>query len=50
MPTFAELVDSVDQLSKEEMEDMRRVLDSRLMSFKEEEILKAVEEAKRDRA
>ena len=49
MPTFAELVDSVDQLSKEEMEEMRRVLDRKLISMKEQEILAAVEEAKRDR-
>lgn len=49
MPTFAELVDNVVLLSKEEMEEMRRILNRKLISLKEQEILNAVEEAKRDR-
>ncbi len=49
MPTFAELVDTVYNLSKEEMEEMRRILDKKLISLKEQEILDAIEEAKRDR-
>lgn len=49
MPTFAELVDTVYNLSKEEMEEMRRILDKKLISLKEQEILDAIEEAKRDK-
>lgn len=49
MPTFADLVDSVDNLSKEEVEEMRRILDRKLIELKEQEILEALEEAKRDR-
>ncbi len=49
MPTFAELVDNVVLLSKEEMEEMRRILNRKLISLKEQEILDAAEEAKRDR-
>ncbi len=49
MPTFAELVDTVYNLSKEEIEEMRRILDKKLISLKEQEILDAIEEAKRDR-
>ena len=48
MPTFAELVDNVVLLSKEEMEEMRRILNRKLISLKEQEILNAVEEAKRE--
>lgn len=49
MPTFEELVDTVVNLPKEKMEEMRRILDKQLISFTEQEILDAVEEAKRDR-
>jgi len=48
MPTFAELVDNVVLLSKEEMEEMRRILNRKLISLKEQEILNAIEEAKRE--
>ncbi len=50
MPTFEELVDTVYDLSKEEMEEMKRVIEKKLISLKEQEILAAVEEAKKDRA
>ena len=49
MPTFAELVDSVDQLSKEEMEEMRRILKAKLIEKRRQEILEASEEALQDR-
>ncbi len=48
MPTFSDLVDEVVLLTKEEMEEMRRILNRRLISLREQEILDAIEEAKRD--
>lgn len=44
MVTFAELVKTIDHLSEDEMEELREILRRK----KEEEIFKAVEEARRE--
>ncbi len=48
MPTFAELVENVDQLSMNEMREMREILDKRLVEKRRQEILDASEQAMKD--
>jgi len=48
MVTFAELVESVENLSKEEMVEMKRIMERKRMNIREQEIIEAVEEARRE--
>ncbi|HEX8460722.1 MAG TPA: hypothetical protein VF623_04810 [Segetibacter sp.] len=48
MVTFAELVESVENLSKEEMVEMKRIMERKWMDIREQEIIEAVEEARRE--
>ena len=48
MVTFSELVETVEHLSQEEMEELRDILRKKLMEKREQEILKASEDASRE--
>jgi hypothetical protein len=50
MSTFAEMVDQIDSLSKEEIVEMKRIIERKWISLKQQEILDAVEQAKKDKA
>ncbi len=48
MPTFSDLVDEVVLLSKEEMEELRGILNKKLVERRRQEILTASEEAMKE--
>lgn len=50
MTTFAELVEKVDDLSKDELEELKRIIQMRWIEIRRQEILEAVEEARREHA
>lgn len=50
MTTFAELVDKVDELSKDQLEELKRVVQLRWIEIRRQEILEAAEEARREHA
>jgi hypothetical protein len=50
MATFAEIVDQVDDLSKEELEELKKIIQLRWIEIRRQEILEAAEEARRERA
>ncbi len=45
MPTFEELVDNVVHLSTEEMEEMRRILNKKLVEKRRQDLYEASEKA-----
>lgn len=48
MVTFSELVDTLDHLSNEEMLELKRILDERWVSIRQEEILAEVAKARKE--
>ena len=48
MVTFAELVESVEHLSKEEMVEMKKIMERKWMAIREQELIDAVEQARRE--
>jgi uncharacterized protein (DUF488 family) len=48
MPTFSDLVDEVVLLSKEEMEELREILNKKIVERRRQEILIASEEAMKE--
>lgn len=49
MATFAEMVEELDSLSKEQLQEIKRIVERKWISIRQQEILDAVEEAKRDK-
>lgn len=50
MVTFAEIVENVDNLSKDEIEELKEVIQLKWLEIKRQEIAKAVEEGRREHA
>ncbi len=50
MTSFAELVNQLDNLSKEEVEELKRIIEMKWIEIRRQEILDAAEEARRERA
>ena len=50
MTAFAELIEKVDGLSKDELEELKPVIQLRWIEIRRQEMLEAAEEARRERA
>lgn len=50
MTTFAEMAEKVDALSKDELEELKRMIEMRWIEMRRQEILEAVEEARKEHA
>jgi hypothetical protein len=50
MMTFAEIAEKVDHLSKDELEELKRVVEMRWIELRRQEILEAAEEARKEHA
>jgi len=48
MVTFAELTEKVEALSKDELEELKRVVELRWIELRRQEIFEAAEEARRE--
>ena len=48
MPTFAELVENVENLSKEELETMKKIVERKWTDIRRQEIIDAVEESRKE--
>lgn len=50
MPTFAEIVEQVEFLNKEELKEIRNVVEERWALINHHELVKAIEQSRKDRA
>jgi hypothetical protein len=50
MITFAEIIEKLDGLSKEELEELKRVVQLKWIEIRRQEILKAAQEARKESA
>ena len=50
MTIFAEIVDKVDDLSKEEIEELKRIVELKWIEMRRQEILNAAEQARKESA
>ncbi|SFQ00284.1 hypothetical protein [Parafilimonas terrae] len=48
MLTFAELTEKVDELSKEELEELKRIIELRWIELRRQEIVEAAEQARKE--
>ena len=50
MTRFSNIVESIDTLDKNELKEVKRYLDEKLLMIKHKELVEAVEQARKDRA
>ena len=50
MTTFAEIAEKVDELSKDELEELKRMIEMRWIEMRRQEIYEAAEEARKEHA
>ena len=48
MTTFAEIAEKVEELSKDELEELKKIVEVRWIEIRRQEILEAAEEARRE--
>lgn len=48
MTTFAELVDTLDQLTSDEMLELKRIVEKKWVDIRRKEILEAVEQGRKE--
>jgi len=47
--TFSDIVESIDSLDKEELKEIKRYLDQKLLMINHKELVEAVKQARKDR-
>jgi hypothetical protein len=50
MTTFAEIAEKVEELSKDELEELKKIVEVRWIEIRRQEILEAAEEARKEHA
>lgn len=48
MVTFAELVETVERLSKEETQEIKKIIERKWLDIRQQELIEAVEEARKE--
>jgi len=48
MVTFAELVETVEHLSKEETQEIKKIIERKWLAIRQQELVKSVEEARKE--
>lgn len=48
MVTFAELVETVEHLSKEETQEIKKIIERKWLNIRQQELIQAVEEARKE--